>query len=345
MERENMTVEDVDPVVSICIANYNGEQILDACLDSVRTQILDDSFEIIVHDDASTDASLEILSQHPEVRIIQSETNVGFCEANNRMVAASRGEFVLLLNNDAALLPGALSAFLAESRGTPRPSILTAPQFDWLTGALVDRGCLLDLFMNPVPVEAEGHPNVAMTIGACMWVPRSLWDTLGGFPAWLESIAEDMYLCCAARQRGYEVRCLPVSGYRHMQGQSFGGNRAADGKLVTTYRRRRLSERNKTFLLLLFTPGAWFLPLLALHVVALTGEGIILSVIRRDRRLFQEVYLTAILSVWRERKSLLAHRSRLQKMRALDASHYYSAFTWRPRKFVLLSRYGLPRFR
>lgn len=340
-----MMAEVANPTVSICIANYNGEQILDACLDSVRVQSLDGSFEIIVHDDASTDASLEILSRRPEIRVIQSEINVGFCEANNRMVAASRGEFVLLLNNDATLLPGALSAFVEESRRAPRPSILTLPQFDWSTGALVDRGCLLDLFMNPVPVEAEGHPNVAMTIGACMWVPRSLWDALGGFPAWLESIAEDMYLCCAARQRGYEVRCLPVSGYRHMQGQSFGGNRASEGKLVTTYRRRRLSERNKTFLLLLFTPGIWLLPLLALHIATLASEGLVLSAVRRDRRLFQEVYLTAILSVWRERRPLLAHRSRLQKMRTIDATHYYSAFTWRPRKFVLLSRYGVPRFR
>ncbi|WP_240151292.1 glycosyltransferase family 2 protein [Luteibacter jiangsuensis] len=332
-------------ICSICIANYNGEHMLDACLASISAQDFAGPYEIIVHDDASTDASLAVLARHPGVRVIRSESNVGFCESNNRMVAASRGEYVLLLNNDAALFPDALSTFLAHAREASRPAILTAPQFDWSTGDLVDRGCLLDPFMNPVPVTSEGHPDVAMSIGACMWIPRALWFALGGFPAWLESLAEDMYLCCAARQRGYDVRCLPASGYRHMQGQSFGGNRANEGKLLTTYRRRRLSERNKTFLLVVFTPGMWLIPVLVAHLMTLMGEGLMFSAIRRDRRLLQEVYVGAALSAWRERKSLLAHRQRLQKARTIDSSQYYAAFTWCPRKLALLFRYGLPRFR
>lgn len=332
-------------ICSICIANFNGEHMLDACLASVKAQDLAEPYEIIVHDDASTDASLDVLARHPDVRVIRSESNVGFCESNNRMVAASRGEYILLLNNDAALLPDALSTFLADARRTLRPAVLTAPQFDWSTGALVDRGCLLDPFMNPVPVTDEGHSDVAMSIGACMWIPRTLWDTLGGFPLWLESLAEDMYLCCAARQRGYDVRCVSASGYRHMQGQSFGGNRANEGKLLTTYRRRRLSERNKTFLLVVFTPGMWLLPALAAHVTTLMGEGLVFSAIRRDRRLLQEVYVGAVVSAWRQRKSLRAHRQRLQKARTIGTSQYYSAFTWWPRKLALLLRYGLPRFR
>lgn len=341
-----MTEDSAGAVVcSVCIANFNGEHLLDACLASVLSQDLAEPYEIIVHDDASTDGSLEVLSRYPGVRIVRSEANVGFCESNNRMVAASRGEYVLLLNNDAALFPDALSAFLAEARNAARPAILTLPQFDWSTGTLVDRGCLLDPFMNPVPITTEGEPDVAMSIGACMWVPRTMWNALGGLPVWLESLAEDMYLCCAARQRGYDVRCLPGSGYRHMQGQSFGGNRVNDGKLLTTYRRRRLSERNKTFLLVIFTPGMWLAPALAAHVLALTGEGLLFSAIRRDRRLLREVYLGALLSAWRERKALSARRQCLQKIRAIGSITYYSAFTWWPRKLVMLFRYGLPRFR
>lgn len=332
-------------ICSICIANFNGEHMLDACLASVKAQDFTGPFEIIVHDDASTDASLAVLARHPEVRVICSESNVGFCESNNRMVAASLGEYVLLLNNDAALLPDALSTFLAHAREAPRPAILTVPQFDWSTGDLVDRGCLLDPFMNPVPVTSQGHPDVAMSIGACMWIPRALWTALGGFPVWLESLAEDMYLCCAARQRGYDVRCLPTSGYRHMQGQSFGGNRANEGKLQTTYRRRRLSERNKTFLLVVFTPGKWLIPALTAHLLVLMGEGLAFSAVRRDRRLLQEVYVGAVLSAWRERKFLLTQRQRLQEARTVVGSQYYAAFTWWPRKLALLLRYGLPRLR
>jgi GT2 family glycosyltransferase len=181
-----------------------------------------------------------------------------------------------------------------------------------------------------------------MVIGACLWLPRTLWDTLGGFPSWIGSIAEDMYICCAARQRGYDVRCLPESGYRHRQGQSFGGNRVDDGRLVTTYRRRALSERNKTFLLAIFTPWSGWRMLLALHLALLLAEGALFSLLRRDLRPWRDVYLGAVTAAWLHRKLLRALRGELQATRCVTARHYYSAFTWLPRKLALLRRYGLP---
>ncbi len=85
-----------------------------------------------------------------------------------------------------------------------------------------------------------------------MAIPSIVGDALGDFPHGWESIAEDMYLCCAARQRGYEVRCLSVSGYRHMQGQSFGGNRATEGKLVTTLPASKAQRAKQDLLPLIF---------------------------------------------------------------------------------------------
>jgi GT2 family glycosyltransferase len=340
-----MSKQPSAPIISVCIANYNGVVVLDDCLRSVLDQVVDSSVEIIVHDDASTDSSVELLATYQGIAVIQSERNVGFCESNNRMVEASHGEYVLLLNNDAALLPGALQALLDDAGRSPRPAILTLPQRDWTSDQLVDRGCLLDPFMNPVPNVLVDREDVAMVIGACMWLPRTLWNTLGGFPSWIGSLAEDMYLCCAARQLGYDVRCLPVTGYRHRQGLSFGGNRVDDGRLVTTYRRRALSERNKTFLLAVFTPsGAWRV-LLALHLTVLLTEGAVLSLIRRDRRLWSEVYLATARATWTHRAQLRLVRRELQTKRTIDAKHYYAAFTWLPRKLALLARYGLPTFR
>ncbi|APG04721.1 glycosyl transferase [Luteibacter rhizovicinus DSM 16549] len=333
------------PLISVCIANYNGIAIIDDCLRSVLDQVVDGSIEIIVHDDASTDSSMELLATYHGVKVIHSEKNIGFCESNNRMVDVSRGDYVLLLNNDAALLPGALQALLDDARRSPRHAILTLPQRDWATDQLVDRGCLLDPFMNPVPNVQADRNDVAMVIGACMWLPRALWDTLGGFPSWIGSIAEDMYLCCAARQRGYDVRCLPDTGYRHRQGASFGGNRVDEGRLVTTYRRRALSEKNKTFLLAIFTPSAAWLVLLAIHLLVLLAEGATLTLLRRDRRLWSEVYLAAAAATWVHRVQLMTLRRDLQKKRSVDAKRYYSAFTWLPRKVALLLRYGLPTVR
>ena len=331
------------PVVSVCIANYDGERLLPDCIDSVLAQDCDAPVEILVHDDASGDGSLALLAaRYPQARVIASAENVGFCVANNRMADAARGDWLLLLNNDAALGPGALQAFLADARRIGGDAILTLPQHDWETDALVDRGCRLDPFHNPVPNLDPRRADVAYVIGACLWIPRRLWHELGGFPEWFGSLAEDMLLCCAARLRGVPVRCIDGSGYRHRQGASFGGNRA-DGGLRTTYRRRALSERNKTATLFACTPGWTMWPLLAAHLALLGAEGGILSLARGDARLWREVYAPALGLPLVQRERLRAQRATLQAARTSTARDYFRPFAWTPRKLALLLRHGLPR--
>ena len=235
-----------NPIVSVCVANFNGEHLLSDCIDSVLAQEGHVAIEILVHDDASTDGSVALLrTRYPQVHVLASNDNVGFCVGNNRMVERARGEYILLLNNDAALAPDAVSSLLHEAAGIGGPAILTLPQYDWESGELVDRGCMLDPFCNPIPNLDPDRNDVAYVIGACLWCPREAWHTLGGFPEWMESVAEDLYLCGLARLHGLPVRALRNSRYRHRQGATFGGNRAANG-LQTSTRRRSLSERNKT---------------------------------------------------------------------------------------------------
>lgn len=331
------------PVVSVCIANYNGAAILADCIDSVLAQQGDLAIEIIVHDDASSDDSVAFLRAHyPQVELLVSATNVGFCIGNNRMVAQARGEYVLLLNNDAALYPDALMALLAAARERP-VGILTLPQYDWESGALVDRGCLLDPFYNPVPNLDPARSDVAYVIGACLFLPRALWNELGGFPEWLGSIAEDAFLCCLARLRGLPVCVLASSGYRHRQGASFGGNKLDDGKLSTTYRRRALSERNKTSVMVVCTPSWLAWPLLALHLMLLTIEGVLLAALKRDGRIWQDIYGDTIGGVARDFAVLRSRRRDVQNTRRVSLRAYWRAFAWMPRKLALLWRHGLPQ--
>lgn len=333
------------PVCSICIANYNGENLLVDCIESVLAQDCGYDFEIIVHDDASTDRSVELIRErYPQVELLASADNVGFCIANNRMVEHARGEFVLLLNNDAALLPDALMTLLRHSRETPAAGILTLPQYDWETDALVDRGCLLDPSYNPIPNFSEGRADVAYVIGACLWLPRSLWIELGGFPQWMDSIAEDIYLCCLARLRGHQVLAVGESGYRHRQGASFGGNRAAQG-LSSTYRRRYLSERNRTFSLVVLTPTQLMWPWLVLHLALLLLEGMLLSILRMDARIATRIYGRSLASVFREMPALLKRRQHVQNTRTAALSTYLRMFRPLPRKLALLMKYGLPDVR
>ena len=334
------------PAISVCIANYNGQALLPDCLDSVLAQRTGANVEIIVHDDASRDDSLSLLaSRYPQVRVIASAENVGFCVANNRMAKAANGDYLLLLNNDAALDAGALEALLAEATRIAGDAVLTLPQHDWLTGTLVDRGCLLDPFYNPVPNLDPQRADVAYVIGACLWIPRALWHELGGLPEWMGSIAEDMYLCSVARLRGAAVRVASDSRYRHRQGASFGGNRIEAGKLRSTYRRRLLSERNKTAVRLICTPGWVVWPLLASHLFVLYAEGAAMAAWRRDWRLWREVYRPVLPGLLKTRREWMGLRQGIQAQRRAGLRAWWRAFTWRPRKLSLLWRHGMPEMR
>lgn len=334
------------PTCSVCIANYNGEQLLVDCLESVFAQQGDFSVEVIVHDDASTDGSVALLRErYPQVELLASDGNVGFCVSNNRMVAQARGEYVLLLNNDAALFPDALATLLAAARAQATPGILSLPQYDWETGDLVDRGCLLDPFYNPVPNLDPLRRDVAYVIGACLWIPRALWGELGGFPEWMESIGEDIYLCCHARLRGWPTQVTHGSGYRHRQGANFGGNRADNGKLHSTIRRRRLSERNKTFALVLFSPASALPFLLPLHLLMLGAESVVLGITRMNWRLVRDVYSNVLPSLLRRHRHLFGIRRQIQRSRQSGWRDFYRNFTLTPRKLVLLLRHGLPQVR
>ncbi len=333
------------PRVSVCIANYDGEALLPTCLDSVLAQQTHAAIEILVHDDASHDGSLALLqARYPQVHVLASTENVGFCVGNNRIVARARGDYVLLLNNDAALAPDAIGRLLEMAELTGRPAILTLPQLDWETNALVDRGCLLDPFFNPIPNVDPTRDDVAYVIGACLWCPREAWHALGGFPEWMESIGEDLYLCNLARLRGMPVRALRESHYRHRQGATFGGNRA-DGGLRTSIRRRRLSERNKTRALMVLAPGVSMWPLLAAHLAALACEGIALSLLRRDATLLREVYQPALATPFRECAVLRVRRRDVQESRTVSVRRWFSAVRWQLRKLTLLRGYGVPTVR
>ncbi len=335
-----------NPICSICIANYNGMLLLAECLKSIEQQGCEASVEVIIHDDASTDNSVAWLREnYSNVEVLASRENVGFCIANNRMLAHARSEYVLLLNNDAALFPDAITTLLEVARASPASGILTLPQYNRQTGNLIDRGCMLDLFYNPVPNLDPSRREVAITIGACLFLPRALWFDLGGFPEWMGSIAEDMYLCCCARLRGISVRVTSTSGYVHRQGASFGGNRVDAGKLSTTYRRRRLSECNKSAVMVICTPTALVWPLLIVHLCALFFEGTVLSLLKRERRIWLEIYAPTFGFIARELLPLRIRRHKVQCTRQVTLRVYFREFIFMPRKLSMLWRYGLPTVR
>jgi len=334
------------PICSVCIANYNGMGIIDSTLKSVMAQDCDFPIEIIVHDDASTDGSVDFIRKnYPDVKLITSEVNTGFCVSNNRMVSKASSEYILLLNNDAVLLPDAVSTLYKEACRQHIPGILGLPQYNFFTGKLIDKGILFDPFINATPNLNTKITDVGMIIGACLWIPKTLWEELGGFPEWFHTLGEDMFLCCLARLRGYPVRIIHASGFQHRVGDSLGGGKVIANRLSTSKKRRAFSERNKSFVMALTYPAPFFHIIFPFHVALLLVEGMLLGFVKKDLYLFSSIYISCIRSLWHERKRLYYLRKNIQSARRISISRFFSAFIPVPYKLLMLIKHGLPEIK
>jgi len=100
------------PLVSVIIVNYNGARIIEECLYSLYNQTVS-QIEIIVLDNNSNDESIQILEKHTDkIKLIKSNSNVGFACGNNIGLSEAKGEFIALLNNDAIANPDWLEKML-----------------------------------------------------------------------------------------------------------------------------------------------------------------------------------------------------------------------------------------
>jgi GT2 family glycosyltransferase len=108
------------PEVSAVIVSYNTRDLLAHCLRDLHEQ---EGVELqtIVVDNGSTDGSAGLTREEfPDVELLELPENAGFARANNLAFDVCRGEFVLLLNSDAFLHPGALAQLVKAARRHPR---------------------------------------------------------------------------------------------------------------------------------------------------------------------------------------------------------------------------------
>jgi GT2 family glycosyltransferase len=262
------------------------------------------------------------------------------------MVAQAKGEYILLLNNDAKLFPNALSALYDHAiKKEAAAGILGLPQYDAITGNLIDFGNRLDPFLNTIPNLNSKRSEVGMIIGACLWVPKWLWTELGGFLEYFHSLGEDIYLCCLARLRGYEVGIIPSSGFWHRVGSSFGGGKIVKNKLSTSKKRRPLSERNKSYVIILTYPPLLFYVIFPLHILLLMFEGLALSAIKKDPSLWRSIYWQCLRSLWNNRHLLYRMRKRIQSRRRISERKFLTQFVFIHQKLWMLIKHGLPEIR
>lgn len=109
---------DRNALVSVTLVTTNDVVHLPRCLASLRAQTCR-PMEIVCVDNASTDGSGEWLAAQPDIRLLRNDTNRGFCAAQNRAIAASKGDWVLCLNPDTKLEPACIAELVRAGECDP----------------------------------------------------------------------------------------------------------------------------------------------------------------------------------------------------------------------------------
>ena len=226
--------------VSFIIPLFNCLPLTQAMLASLRATLpVDLSHEIIFVDDGSTDGTrdwLRTLSVEPAIRVLLNDRNLGYAAANNRAAALATGQLLVLLNNDLVLTPRWLEPILAahaniarsptSDSATPPAAIIGNIQLNVATGAIDHTGIFINAKLKPQhdttpPYTHRLFPftnalrEVIASTGACLSIPRTLWQQLGGFDEAFVNGCEDIDLCLRARAAGHPTLIALRSVIRH----------------------------------------------------------------------------------------------------------------------------------
>ncbi len=126
----------VDMQVSVCIVNWNTREHLGACLASLQQHGLGSDMEVLVVDNASSDGSADMVrEQYPWVRLYAEDENLGYAAGNNIALREATGQYLLLLNPDITITPGAISALLRFLESHPQAGAV-APKLVHPDGSL-----------------------------------------------------------------------------------------------------------------------------------------------------------------------------------------------------------------
>ena len=219
------------PEVSIIIPVYNQIGYTYACLLSVLEHTKDVSYEVIIADDMSTDATSHLERYVGGVTISRGETNQGFLKNCNQAAKKARGQYLMFLNNDTQVTDGWLRALVELIRSDttigmvgsklvyPDGRLQEAGGIIWSDGSGWNYGRLDD----PDKPQYNYVKDVDYISGAAILLSNDLWKQIGGFDErYAPAYCEDSDLAFAVRQAGYRVVYQPLSKVIHYEGVSNG---------------------------------------------------------------------------------------------------------------------------
>lgn len=295
---------------SVIVVSYNSINDLEACLDSIQAQMSAHD-ELIVVDNGSTDGSADLVARlYPHIHLLHSD-NCGYATGNNIGAKLAHGEFLVFLNPDTTLEPGALDALLAPfatqndlGLTTARIVLLRDPERINTCGNTMHYSGLTYCRGAGRPrAEFRQSCDVDAISGAAFAIKHALFRQLGGFDERFFMYVEDTDLSWRARIAGF--RCLFVADaiVRHDYHPSLSPQ-----KSFYLDRNRHLmllkNLRNTTYLRML--PGLLLAEIVTWGFLILQGPR------------FWKVKLAVYMSLWRERKHIAALQRQVHMRHSQD---------------------------
>jgi GT2 family glycosyltransferase/glycosyltransferase involved in cell wall biosynthesis len=226
------------PMVSIVIPVHNNVRVTRNCLCSLLLAPNRASFEVIVVDDGSTDETEELPELIKGVRFLRHKESRGFVHSCNDGGRLARGSYVLFLNNDTEVSSGWIDELLYAFDHFAGVGMAGA-KLVYPNGKLQEAGGIVWNNGDPWNYGRNGNASdprfnytrqVDYISGACIMLPKSLWDDLGGFDErFAPAYFEDADLAFRVRDRGFKTVYTPFSQVVHFEGLSSGKTIASGG--------------------------------------------------------------------------------------------------------------------
>ncbi|MCC7496092.1 MAG: glycosyltransferase [Bryobacterales bacterium] len=235
------------PLISVLIVTYDSAEFVGPCLDSIRRHTSYANYEVVIVDNASTDATPELCRQFaandPRIRFFALDTNRGFAGGNNYAAAHAAGEFVVLLNADTMVTSGWLTRLRNHLLAGPSVGLVCAVTNFSGNETKVSINCANQQQMEWSAMERATdfyRQSFELTMAPlfCVMVRKSLFDELGGLDErYGAGMFEDDDFSFKARRAGKRV-IAAEDCYVHHFGQGSFSQLSSD-------RYQELFDRNR----------------------------------------------------------------------------------------------------
>lgn len=242
-------MENRKPKISVVMLNFNSKYFPKMCVEAFYAGNTDFDFEFIAVDNASTEQMslgyLEHADKEGLVKLIRSPKNLGFGGGNNLGAKNATGEYILIMNPDIFVGKDSVSKMLEYIEKHHDVGIL-APKLVYPDGQVQDSCRRLmkfsDLVIKRTPLKmvpflrkrVEKYTmqdfdhskiqEVDLLVGACLLIPRHVYEKVGGFDERYFLFMEDFDLCRAVRKAGYKVVYYPEVAVTHNHKRLSGGS-------------------------------------------------------------------------------------------------------------------------